>query len=241
MSGGFYLIILTSNMKYFINWRILPERTYVRISKVDLALPGFGKVLFSADAAQINMIIDTDNTDEATVYIIAKNIATTIVTNFGFAMGCAYSIEIISITNDSTLSPNVYGVQILPLKEQDHEKFLNKILPLSLSDVYLNFAIIDITKAINNEIECGFLCYRAIETIKSRFKLEDLKNDGRDKMHSELGTEIDKNDIFYIKDFADSIRHWSYYSFKPTTWQEREKILLITKKIIDKYIDYLSK
>lgn len=162
----------------------------------------------------------------------------------GFAKRCHYSVELISIT-DENVESTVFGVQVPALEEKAINPFFTIVVNLSFRDLFFWFAIMDFTKSMTSEIELPFLCYRAIETIKSRF-LNDLENvnlkatekDAWEQMHESLKT--DKEEILKVKKYADPVRHGNYYTLTSTNSQQRFEILSITKNIILKYKQFLE-
>jgi hypothetical protein len=56
-------------------------------------------------------------------------------------------------------------------------------------------------------------------------------------MHATLGTTRGPIDAT-IKDFADPIRHGNWFSAKPTTAEQRNEMLLLTRDILNCYLEY---
>lgn len=222
-------------MRYHFTWRVFPERCAVDIWKFSLKTE-FGEIHFQCVSSQINIIFDNTSLEYYDAYLLIKTYSQTVVDSLGFRLGCSYKSEIIN-EQFSNSEIFVYGVQIEELNLSNYISF-DKILELTLSDIYLRFSLNDYLNAINSEVECPFLCYRSIETIKSSFdpnKWEKWWN----TMHSNLWTQ--KKDILKIKKFADPIRHWTYSKFKSTTTVQRIDFLKITQAVILKYVEHISK
>ena len=222
-------------MRYYITGKVLPERVNYWLSdSITKSDPDFGSITLKCDASQITVIMDT-HLDEKSAYIFAGEFAVIIVNSFGFANACGYTVEMTTICSENQ-NMNVYGVQVIELKYDDSElnKVFNETLDLSFKDVLYRFAIRDYLNAIIRPLECGFLCYRAVETIKNRFGSND---GGWVAMHQSLGT--DKEKIMHIKSFADPIRHGNYFNFKPTDAGVRVAILREAKEVIEKYQSYI--
>ena len=87
----------------------------------------------------------------------------------------------------------------------------------------------------------AYYCYRAIEIIR-KFYFEDFnvknedkrKKQGWQKLKKEL--EFPENCFNEIKQFSDANRHGEYPLI---TYEQRERIMNLTRKIIDKTIDKL--
>ena len=230
-------------MLYYLNGRVLPERTNVYISYIRKEIPDIGTITFMCDSSQIIMSIDTQ-IDKLSAYLLCKHHATIIVSSLGFVKGCSYSIELISIT-DENLDSTFIGVQTPELEEIPNNPLFSDVLNFSYRDIFFRFAIMDYTKSFSTEIELPFLCYRAIESIKSRFliNLREQNKDSReteawDLMHNSLNTN--KEEIMEVKKFSDPIRHGNYYTLIPTNSNQRFQILSITKNIILKYKQFLE-
>jgi len=95
-------------------------------------------------------------------------------------------------------------------------------------------ALRDYARAIREVMHCAFLCYRAIEAIKSSFAATTGR-DGWADMHTALGTSRQTIEAV-VKDFADQVRHGNWFSFRPTTSAQRNEMLLLTRDILDRYL-----
>lgn len=227
-------------MRYYITGKVVPERCAVSIDEIKIDIKDVGSITFNCDSSQISVIIDNTKFDQHSAIISAKEISSMIVSCIGFANGCGYSVEMINICDDNKLS-TVYGVGMNELISSDISKEFKESFKIACSDLNYRFSIRDFTKALVSEFECPFLCYRAIETIKSKFYDSTLSDSTAwENMHKKIGSNsFDITSI--IKPLADPIRHGNYSKFIATNREERVKILNIAKDIINKYKQYLMK
>ncbi len=228
---------IKEQMRYFVTGRTIPERAAITVINMPTKeLEGIGELTFNCDASYFSVIIDKTELDVQSAFLFAKEYASIIIGSLGYANGCGYSVEAIQVQTENNQS-YIFGVQNPELAHTDSNAILNEVLNLSLKDIYLRFAIRDYVSAIVSEIECAFLCYRAIETIKSNFESQ-FPHQGWKKMHELIGSN--EEDIKYkIKSFADPIRHGAYHEFRTTNSMDRTNILKQTKEIINLYKQYL--
>jgi hypothetical protein len=226
-------------MRYYVTGKVFPERCNVIIGEIekDIKICSFK---FNCDSSQILVIIDNTVLDQYSAFILAKEISLTIITSLGYANGCGYGVEMINICDDNKLS-SVYGVGVEEMKSSNVIKDFAESLDIAVQNIFYRFSIRDFTKAMTSEMECPFLCYRAIETIKSNFLTESTssESDAWESMHKKIGSKA--SDIMKIKPFADPIRHGNYTEFKETDHVQRVEILKITKDTIDRFKQYLMK
>jgi len=216
---------------------MLPERIAMFTKNIPvLAIPSIGEVTFHCDSSQFSLIIDQTDIDYHTAYIFSKEYASIIASSQGFINGCGYSVEVTQVI-DETKNTYVIGVQNANLISSEEGDFA-QTLEQSFRDIYLRFAIRDYLSAIVSELDCPFLCYRAIETIKSRFENEFPKN-GWLKMHELIGSNAETIKE-KIKPYSDPIRHGAYSDATPTDFNKRTEILLTTKSIIELYRKFLA-
>lgn len=222
--------------KYIITGRILPERvSYSYPNSQTLELPEIGNVIFTCDSSMFTVIIDNTEISERHAFIFSKHFASIFVNSFCLLNDYNYKVEPIQIINqDNKIS--VYGVtfgtEYFDLKGLKEIDFIN----LSNNNFSLRFSIKDYLDAGTADIELAFLCYRAIETIKQYFTTNNNDKKGWKLMHESIGSK--KEDIIFIKSYADPIRHGN--TPIETTNAINLKILSITKEIIILFASYLQ-
>jgi len=237
-------------MKYYAYGRVLPERADAFVQFNKRFIVDVGSITFSCESSQITMTLELKEGVEMgplSAQILCKNHANIIVSCLAFSLGCNYVVEMTSLIDENS-NGQTFGVQIEELKLPDNQRneVFSVLLHLSGSDFFMRFAIMDYVKAIKTEVELPFLCFRAIETIKGRFKKQladnGQKNDDGSawtSMHSSIGTN--RADIDLVKKSADIIRHGNYYEATTSTVADRLKYLEITKDCIIKYKNFLVK
>ena len=231
-------------MKYIVTGRVHPERADISFSKIIWEVSDDGSVAAECDASQITLKLKLASIDGwNTAFVRAEQFANIIVGALGFSLGSGYSVELIQVTEEDG-TPHVFGVRpVGPTPDQTlgfapHLPILNRVLHLSNKDVFFRLALQDYLRAYTAIIDCATYCYRAIEGIKSSFVFK-TGNNSWDEMHSALGT--DKQTIEEtIKIFADPVRHGNWVNAKDTDGVMRWKMLVLTRDILLKYLDYAN-
>jgi hypothetical protein len=229
-------------MNYICTGHVHPERADISFSRIEMKFGEDHKAVASCDASQITVVLDVGAVDGwIAAQILADDIANIVVGALGFSLGSGYSAEILQVTEpDGT--PHVFGVR--PTGEspdrtlgfEPHLPAFNRAIRLSGRDVFFRLAVRDYLRAITVVADCAAYCYRAIEGIKSAFVFK-TGIDRWDDMHSALGT--DRTTITAIvKDYADPVRHGNWVNAKSTNSHERWMMLLLTRDVLLKYIDY---
>ncbi|MFA5901766.1 MAG: hypothetical protein WC829_21935 [Hyphomicrobium sp.] len=230
--------------RYVVLGRVHPERADVRFTTISLGIGSTGKAQVSCDSSQLAVVLTDCGFDGfLSAYIAAEQFASLVTNALGFYLGTGYSIELIQIVEDDG-TPHVIGArpngpdgEILGLPED--EALFERALRLSVSDVFLRFAIADYIRAITDIGDCGTYCYRAIESIKSACAFT-AKIDSWQPMHDALGTSRDEIEQI-VKKFADPVRHGNWIELPPTTGVERYTMLKLTRNILLSYIAHIDK
>ena len=228
-------------MRYIATGRIHPERADIHFSRIELQLEGNGKAMVQCYASQVTVIVNSPSIDGwISAFILAEQLAHIIIGALGFSLGSGYSVELIQIT-EADGTPHVFGVRPTGVAGENlgfdpHILILNRAFHLACRDIFFRLALRDFLRAITDTADCATYCYRAIESIKSSF-VSKTGVDHWDDMHAALGT--DRASITHtIKDYADPIRHGNWINAKPTDGVIRWNMLLLTKHILGKYLDY---
>ena len=197
------------------------------------------KSTVSCDSSQIIVVLDVPWDDVVRAHIRAKEVSAIVVGALGFSKGYGYSVEITQVTEQEGES-RVFGV--MPAKTlqigTDHIPAYQRALQLSARDIVFRRALRDYLRAITDETDCAFYCYRAIEAIKSTFPGKDDKQQWN-AMHAALKTDEDtiKNTV---QEYAQPVRHGNWIKERPTTSSERWDMQRLTRDILVKYLDYVS-
>ena len=229
-------------MHYFCTGRVHPERADISFSRIEMNFGDGHTAVASCDASQVTVVLDSAAVDGwIAAQIVAADVAGIVVDALGLSLGSGYSVEILQVTEpDGT--PHVFGVRPTgdppntTLGFEPHLPLFNRAFRLSGRDVFFRLAVRDYLRAITVVADCATYCYRALEGIKSAFVFK-TGIDRWDEMHAALGT--DRMTITsIIKDYADPVRHGNWVNAKPTNRHERWKMLLLTRDILVKYLDY---
>jgi hypothetical protein len=229
-------------MNYICTGHVHPERADISFGRIEMGFGNNHKAVVSCDASQVTVALDSAAVDGwIAAQIVSADIAGIVVGALGLSLGSGYSVEILQVTEpDGT--PHVFGVRPggetpgETLGFEPHLPVFNRAFRLSGRDVFFRLAVRDYLRAITVVADCATYCYRAIEGVKSAFVFK-TGIDRWDDMHTALGT--DRTAITSIvKDYADPIRHGHWVNAKPTNKHERWQMLLLTREILVKYLDY---
>lgn len=157
---------------------------------------------------------------------------------FGFMNSVTYSVEIISCVDNSN-EWTTFGIANLELQQEFgiSGSITNAHMYIILgSNALSSVALHDFRLALDNPSLSGLLCYRAIESIMHEHAGERHANDKVKWEAFREALDIPKSDIIEVKTYADYPRHGKVKSISA---QERQKILIITRNIINKYIGFL--
>lgn len=172
---------------------------------------------------------------------LIENVVQSVVDPICFLTGVKLSPEITSVLHPNGES-QTFGVKIDEVENAVTDgRIIDEIRRImSLYDGesgnYLRLAMADFHMALDAAHETGFYCYRAIESIRQDFHSEERSTaQSWQVMRNTLN--IDRDDITYIKQFADPRRHGD---FRDISGQSRVEMLLLTRDMVLKFIDHLE-
>ncbi len=234
---------------YIFFGRVLPERANVNISSLNFEWKNIegeviGELNTSILVSQINAQITLKQRPDELITLKngIEEAMRVQLDLLGYTNSCGYDLEIIQVTdllgNIEVFGANIDDTNQFPLKRP--MKF-NEIIPLFSTEKgdYLRLSLSDLREAIRNPKDSGFFCYRSIECLRQYFVDHKVTNNiEKDKkswiiFRDELN--IEKDDILFIKEFADPVRHGGK---KPYSADDGKKMFEITWKVIDNYIIY---
>jgi hypothetical protein len=234
---------------YIFSGKVLPERTVVNLGPLTLFFKQQdvnieGNLTFSIQHSIISIQFETETeiSDYSTLRAYISRGVQFQVDILGYELFCGYRIEITQLNypkhivfgvgenlfekDQKTIDKNVIGIIDTFLKE-------NKELETN----YLMLILADIREATLQTHMTPFYCFRAIESIKKFFGAKyDINKDDKqwEKLREELN--IERTIIDEVKKFADPIRHGDIGQV--ISWEKWKGILLTTRQLIDKFIEW---
>jgi hypothetical protein len=197
---------------FILAGRVIPEKAGVNIHPVKISfvarVAGFqGEITVSVISSQICVRLETRDLDvpKDTMKNYVEHTVRTIVDLYGITEGNGYYTEI-SYMVDPQGQQTILGNPLRELKEIEMERPLSfqKLLPVIVKSHLLPRVLEDLREAVRSPFDTGFLCYRAIDTIRKNFIQEDDFEDRQswERMLEKL--RIDAGWMASIQDFAKS-------------------------------------
>lgn len=226
-------------MQYIAYGRVHPERAAVFFSEVKLEFSGQGHLRVKCDAGQLTAIFDWVGNDVDGAKLTIEHFAQMIASALGFSLNCGYSVELISVHQvGSESGPFTFGVKA-PNEAPDNQAVVfNHAVDFAVKNVYFRLALRDYMRAITDQHDCAFYCFRTIEAISKSFSSKQGVN-GWDEMHSALGT-CKEDIILKIKNYADPVRHGNWLEAPGLNNAQRKDMLGYTQSILMKFLKHSS-
>jgi len=226
-----------------------PERAAVSIGPVVWSLEAdhagiSGTLTVSINVSQISAVFDSSQKvqDPFTLKNYIDDAVRVIVDAFGYIKGCGYDVEIVQMVGPKDEEgPIVFGVGIPALEgRQADSTALLKLVAIykDRRGSYLQRCLSDFREAIRSPRDTGFFCYRAVESLRQFFVAEGASNNGESWKQLREAVNVDRDEIDFIKQFADPVRHGGD---KAVTGVEREDLFRKTVKIIDGFIAFAER
>lgn len=232
-------------VRYTFTGRITPERTDVHVSEIELELRSEnykGKATISIKSSQILVLVDLTNAADD-LYTLRNHVASScyMVTDvLAYAMGTAYDIELTAVATPSD-DHVVFGVGVPAVRKLASNHDLDTRVTEIMNEAYstqavhlLKLCMTDFRRAMQGPVDAGFFCYRAIESIRQYFLEGDDHNRSWEKLREEL--RVEKNDLMFVKEFADPRRHGDTIEISD---EDRAEVYKITWEAIDNFIDHI--
>lgn len=218
-------------MQYIASGRIHPERAAAYFEEIKLKFEGLGYLRIKCDAGQLSAIFDWDGDDVVGAKLTIEHHAQAIASALGFSLNCGYTVEIISVHQvGSQEGPFTFGVKGPNEIPENQLELFNEALHFSTKNVYFRLALRDYMRALVDQHDCAFYCYRAIEAVSQSF-IADSSKEGWRNMHLALGTNKDEI-IRKVKVYADPVRHGNWVSAKGLNNQLRLEMLDCTHRVL---------
>ncbi len=153
----------------------------------------------------------------------------------GLLFGAGLEVDIISAAADNG-SWRFFDAFIPAIMKTGRTEVSTELLVAVGGDVASHIALADFRGAMRVPVQTGFFCYRAAEAIMQTFKTAEVQKDAVAwaKMRNQL--HISEEALRRIKLHADWARHGQAGVI---TDPERAQLLVVTQKMIRRYLDYL--
>lgn len=222
---------LGNKMQFIAFGRLHPERAAAYFDEVKLNFGELGYLRVKCDAGQLSAIFDWGGNDVVGAKLTIEHHAQAIASALGFSLNCGYSIEIISVQKVGDLNgPYTFGVKGPNEVPENQIEIFNEALHFSTKNVYFRLALRDYMRALVDQHDCAFYCYRAIEAVTKSFAASS-GGAGWQEMHASLGTS--KEEITQkIKVYADPVRHGNWVEAKGLNNQNRLEMLDCTHRLL---------
>ncbi len=245
------------NTIYFVG-RVHPERanlTFSGLPAITIRLVGLrinATLLISIDRSQISVEFKSDSDIHPDWVFEIRNYVeenvSTLVDSIGFFEGCSYQVEMTQCIMPGIPRPIIFGrgeralsgiMQILSFPPKGKHESLNfiKSVELAINDNCLNLAIADCRRAIQTPHYTTMYCFKALENIRVFFQSDkENANDAERKKAFQTLEEklnIKNNSIPKMQQKGGAPRHGMVGY---TSGEDREKYLIFTWKVIERYI-----
>jgi hypothetical protein len=227
---------------------VLPERVPVTWG-VPIAGKAFSSILggeftfrVAIHASQIivDLTIDNDDVDIASLRNLASNNAQILTDLIGYKEACCFNVEIRSAVCRENDDWHVFGIDV-PVLAQTRAGQAREIDGTTLQVIgespAAQFVLADFANAMRFPIGTGFYCYRAIEAMMQFMKSDESENDGVSWPKLRTALRLERAVIDEVKAHADMPRHGRPSSM---TDSERVAVFKITDEIIRRFLIYLT-
>jgi hypothetical protein len=229
---------------YIFTGKVIPERSDININPVKISfvarVAGFqGETTISIASAQICVRLDTRDVDVSpyTMRNYVEYAVRTLVDLYGFTEGNGYYVEL-SYVVDPQGQQTILGNPIKSLKEIETERPLplQKLLPVMVRSHLLPRVLEYLREAVRSPFDTGFMCNRALDTIRKNFVQE---GDYQDNQSWERMLECLRIDAGWIKELQNYAGSQGSIGpmFMPET--ERRQVLEKSWKVVYRYCTYI--
>lgn len=224
-------------MQYVAIGKVHPERASAFFEEVKIKLDESTSLRVKCDAGQLSAVFDWNGDDVVGAKLTIEHHAQAITSALGFSLNCGYSVEIISIYRaDDEHSPYTFGVKGPNEAPGDQITLFNKALHFSAKNVFFRLALRDYMRALADQHDCAFYCYRAIEAVSQSFATT-TEGSGWLAMHEALGTSKDEI-TEKVKNYADPVRHGNWVEAQGLNNQKRYEMLDCTHRLLVAFLDH---
>jgi len=236
---------------YIFQGVVLPERAQLSFSMPPITYTPYitGVPLTATISVVLNQVAVWIDSDYDWDIFDLRNIVKSIVQNelniIGYLLGRAYDLEITRVLNRSKNIDEVFGIDIPCIAKRNkwsQEDLTNRVVALheqiiGQNGIFLNRCFNDLVSAMKNADDTAFYCYRAIESLRHHcihtIDLSSLSDPKKQWDKFREVAKIETEDVMYIKNFADDLRHGKPIKM---TSDERKELFIKTWDIVDSYL-----
>lgn len=240
--------------KWFYFGKINPERfpiSFIKINNVCKYDAENLELLFDISVTDSIFVLDIyvlkGHKDIVSFMEISKSFVISLVDVLVYYYEIRLDVEIISGIHVRTNQKYVFGNKSDVLNRPSYDKTdlegISRISTAITKDTALRYVLANFREALRVPLHTVFYCYRAIESMMQSMKEKDIPIKGsteNDKPYwkkLQTALKVSKETMVSVGNHAIPPRHGKSISMN---LEQREKIIVITDKIIKRYIDYLT-
>ena len=157
---------------------------------------------------------------------------------YSFLSGDSYEVRMEAIKREDKI--DVFKGrefrEFLPNLTDDELPKVEFLMSFAVEHMSLRFALSNFKNAKHYTAYTGLYIYLVVENIKKYFYPIDLKNEGKEWLGLRQKLSLSREDIDFVKTFADHVRHGKYQDI---SGKDNTKILTLGAGIIYKFYKYL--
>lgn len=163
----------------------------------------------------------------------------------GFVTGIAYDLEITRVIQPDLELDRVFGVEEPCIVKRNEGQSLKDRIPMlrrcteGPDGILIQRALVDLMMATRRSVDTGFYCYRAIEALQKHAAQQGQVGPSEKARWENFRSTggLDRDDIQFIKDRADPVRHGGYVGLSAA---ERSQVLIKSWDIVESYLEVVS-
>jgi hypothetical protein len=218
----------------------LPAPIKGRASSSALAEDFEFDVRIHASQIIIDLVVESDEADIATLRSVAVGQAEILTHLIGYNAACCSSVEIKSAVCQSDQAWQVFGIDIPVLSKAREGKPMqieSAVLQAVGANPEAQMVLGDFTNAMRFPVGTGFYCYRAIEAMMQFMKESEGEDEKKAWPRLRERLRVERAAIDAVKAHADLPRHG-----KPSTMLDADRVVIfkITDEIVRRFLVYLK-
>ena len=236
---------MSTDYRYTFSGIIYPERAEINLPTIPIRMNAVdagisGTVIVTSSSSQLSAIFESSSevNDVFTLKNYVADVVRVIVDGYGYLSGCGYDVEIVKLVLTGGPEPIMFGVDIPVLRPSgtDISVPFTQLMRVFADErsLYVQRSLGDFREAIRSPKDTAFFCYRALESLRQYFVVEEhIPSDKTSWERLRQALAVERATIDYVKTFADPLRHGAGKSISDS---ERADLFIKTKSIIDRFI-----